>query len=171
MTNLKIDWPAFIRFFNATMKRNDSIIPPLNYITRGKKAQVQRLIYEFQTKQALIDAVENMARSDLCNGRVRTPKYPNGLMGSFAWLTSSDDIFADVANGRYNNIPKAELTPEEKRQLELEQYKAREAERRAEARRIDEEESARRAAAREYAARHCVSYEEYQRMKKNGELS
>ena len=54
------------------------MIPELKYITKGKKAQVQRIVKELGTKQALIDAVVNMARSDVCNGRVRTKTYPNG---------------------------------------------------------------------------------------------
>ena len=167
---LKIDWPAFTRFYNATLKLHGSAIPQLMVITKGKRVQIQRIVNELGSKQPLIDAVVNMARSDFLNGRSKTPKFPKGFIASFPWLVANDERIADMANGKYDNPPVQELTPEEQHQLELERYKAREAERRAEARRIEEEESATRAAAREYAARHCVSYEEYQRMKKNGEL-
>ena len=52
---LKINWPAFISFFNATLQLHGSVIPELKYITKGKKAQVQRIVKELGTKQALID--------------------------------------------------------------------------------------------------------------------
>ena len=139
MKELNIDWDAFVHFFNATLRLHNSIIPPLKYVSRGKKAQVQRLVNEFKTKQILVDAVVNMARSDICNGRIRTKRYPEGLKGSFAWLTSSEEILTNMANGDYDRKPDVELTPEEQRQIEAERYKAREAERRAEARRIEEE--------------------------------
>ena len=164
---LYINWPSFIRFFNETLHKEGSSIEPLRYLSKGKKSRVQALVNRWNTKQALVDAVVKMAKSDLLNGRC---KGRLKWKASFIWLTESDDHFEKVLNGYYDNPPVQELTPEEQRQLELERYKAHEAERRAEARRIEEEESAKRAAAREYAARHCVSYEEYQRMKKNGEL-
>ena len=170
MEDLKINWPAFISFFNATLQLHGSVIPELKYITKGKKAQVQRIVKELGTKQALIDAVVNMARSDVCNGRVRSKTYPKGWVASFPWLTSKDENIADMANGKLDNAPAQELTPEEQRQLEQERYHAREAERRAEARRIEEEEHQHRAQQREAWARGAVSYEEYQRMKQNGEL-
>ena len=171
MKGLNIEWDAFVHFFNATLRQHNSIIPPLKYVSRGKKAQVQRLVNEFKTKQILVDAVVNMARSDICNGRIRTQRYPEGLKGSFAWLTSSEEILTNMANGYYDRKPDVELTPEEQRQLEQERYKAREAERRAEARRIEEEEHERMARQREERARGCVSYEEYQRLKLQGLLN
>ena len=83
-----------------------------------------------------VDAVVKMAKSDLLNGRC---KGRLKWKASFIWLTESDDHFEKVLNGYYDNPPVQELTPEEQRQLELERYKAHEAERRAEARRIEEE--------------------------------
>lgn len=170
MEDLKINWPAFISFFNATLRLHGSVIPELKYITKGKKAQVQRIVKELGTKQALIDAVVNMARSDVCNGRVRTKTYPNGWVASFPWLTSKDENVADMANGKLDNPPAAELTADEQRQLEQERYRQQQEERRAEARRIEEEERERRARQREEWARGCVSYGEYQRLKAEGRV-
>lgn len=163
-SNLKINWTEFIRFFNDTMRRHHSIIPELMWLTRGKKAQVQRLVNEFGTKDVLIKAVENMARSDVCNGRIRTKNYPHGLKGSFTWLTSKEEILVAVANGDYDSIPPADITPEEQRQQELERYRAQQEARRAEVRRIDEEERARREAERDSWAKTSCTYEEYQRL-------
>ena len=165
---LKIDWPSFICFFNATLHRHGSHIAPIEFMSKGKKSRVQAIVNYYGSKQALVMAVEKMARSDFLNGRVKGNGWTRPFIASFIWLTESDEHFERVLNGYYDNPPAAELTPEEQHQLELERYRAREAERRAEARRIEEEESAARAAAREYAARHCVSYEEYQRMKREG---
>jgi len=164
---LYIDWPSFIRFYNETLHKEGSTIEPLRYLSKGKKSRVQALVNRWNTKQALADAVVKMAKSDLLNGRC---KGRLKWKASFIWLTESDDHFEKVLNGYYDNPPATELTPEEQRQLEQERYKAREAERRAEARRIEEEEHDRRAQQREEWARGAVSYEEYQRMKQNGEL-
>ena len=165
--DLKINWEAFIRFFNATLQLHGSQIRPINYLSKGKKSRVQALVNQWNSKQALVDAVVNMARSDFLNGRKKG--YP--FIASFIWLTESDDHFERVLNGYYDNPPVAELTPEEQRQLEQERYKAREAERRAAARRIEEEERERRNRERDERARNRVSYEEYQRLKAEGLLA
>ena len=164
---LRIDWMAFIRFFNDTLQRHGSNISPIEFLSKGKKSRVQAMVNRWGTKKVLVVAVDRMARSDFLNGRC--PKYR--FIGSFHWLTSNDEIFEKVLNGFYDNPPTTELTPEEQRQLEQERYKAREAERRAEVRRIDEEERERRARERDERAKNCVSYEEYQRMKQQGLLN
>ena len=165
--DLKIDWPSFVRFFNATLQRHRSSIAPISYLSKGKKSRIQALVNRWGTKQVLVIAVENMARSDLLNGRVPRVKFK----GSFIWLTESDDHFEKVLNGYYDNPPTQELTPEEQRQIEQERYRAEQAERRAEARRIEEEERERKAKERDERARGCVSYEEYQRLKAEGLLN
>ena len=159
--DLKINWEAFIRFFNATLKLHGSNIRPIAYLSKGKKSRVQSLVNHWNTKQALVDAVVNMARSDFLNGRKKG--YP--FIASFIWLTESDDHFEKVLNGYYDNPPATELTPDEQRQLEAERYRQQQDARRAEARRIEEEERERRAQERDERARHCVSYEEYLKMK------
>ena len=134
--DLKIDWQSFVQFFNGALRRYGSSIQPIEWLSRGKKARVQALVNRWGTKQVLVIAVENMARSDLLNGRVPRVKFK----ASFIWLTESDDHFEKVLNGYYDNPPVAELTPEEQRQLEQEAYRAQQEARRAEARRIEEEE-------------------------------
>lgn len=134
--DLKINWEAFIRFFNATLKLHGSNIRPIAYLSKGKKSRVQSLVNHWNTKQALVDAVVNMARSDFLNGRKKG--YP--FIASFIWLTESDDHFEKVLNGYYDNPPATELTPDEQRQLEQERYRQQQDARRAEARRIEEEE-------------------------------
>jgi len=163
---LRIDWDQFTKWFNATLQMYGSSIAPLKYITKGKRVQAQRIVNELGTKQVLIDAVVAMAKSDLCNGRCRTKLA--GWKASFPWMLSKDEIMADLANGKYDNAPTAELTADEQRQLEQERYRAQQDARRAEARRIEEEERERRARARDERAKNCVSYEEYQRMKAEG---
>ena len=165
--DLKINWEAFIRFFNATLKLHGSNIRPIAYLSKGKKSRVQSLVNHWNTKQALVDAVVNMARSDFLNGRKKG--YP--FIASFIWLTESDDHFEKVLNGYYDNPPATELTPDEQRQLEQERYRQQQDARRAEARRIEEEEREQRERERDERARHCVSYEEYQRMKQQGLLN
>ena len=165
--DLKINWEAFIRFFNATLKLHGSNIRPIAYLSKGKKSRVQSLVNHWNTKQALVDAVVNMARSDFLNGRKKG--YP--FIASFIWLTESDDHFEKVLNGYYDNPPTTELTADEQRQLDAERYRQQQDARRAEARRIEEEEREQRERERDERARHCVSYEEYQRMKQQGLLN
>ena len=165
--DLKINWEAFIRFFNATLKLHGSNIRPIAYLSKGKKSRVQSLVNHWNTKQALVDAVVNMARSDFLNGRKKG--YP--FIASFIWLTESDDHFEKVLNGYYDNPPATELTPDEQRQLEAERYRQQLDARRAEARRIEEEIREEQRQRREERARGAVSYEEYQRMKQQGLLN
>ncbi len=166
MEELKIDWPAFTRFYNATLKLHGSAIRPIAYLSKGKKSRVQALVNRWNTKKALVDAVVSMARSDFLNGRKKG--YP--FIASFIWLTESDDHFEKVLSGYYDNPPAEELTPEEQRQQELERYRAQQEARRAEVRRIDEEERARREAERDYWALTSCTYEEYQRLLKEGKI-
>ncbi len=125
------------------------------------------MVNQWGTKKVLVVAVDRMARSDFLNGRC--PKYR--FVGSFHWLTSNNEIFEKVLNGYYDNPPTQELTPEEQRQIEAERYRQQQDARRAEVRRIDEEERLRRERERDERTRHCVSYEEYQRMKQQGLLN
>jgi hypothetical protein len=90
--DLKINWEAFIRFFNATLKLHGSNIRPIAYLSKGKKSRVQSLVNHWNTKQALVDAVVSMARSDFLNGRKKG--YP--FIASFIWLTESDDHFDEL---------------------------------------------------------------------------
>ena len=166
--HLKIDWERFIAFFNATMKKYGSAIPPVVVITKGKRVQAQRIVNELGTKDVLIDAVEHMAKSDFLNGRRHSKKSQGGFIASFPWMLSDDETIANLANGMYDNPPVAELTPDEQRQLEQERYRAQQEARRAEARRIEEEEHERRARQREQWAQGAVTYEQYQQMLKDG---
>jgi len=35
--DLKVDWPSFITFFNATLRRCGSCIASISYLSKGKK--------------------------------------------------------------------------------------------------------------------------------------
>lgn len=166
--HLKIDWPVFISRFNASLRHYGSAIPELKYLSKGKKVQAQRIVNEAGTQQILIDAVVNMMKSDFCNGRIRTKKYPNGWIATFFWLLDEDEHVYELANDKFKNPDPAELTPDEQRQLEQERYRAQQEARRAEARRIEEDEHERRARQREQWARGAVTYEQYQQMLKDG---
>ena len=168
--DLKIDWAAFVRYFNETLRRHGSHIAQVEFLSKGKKSRIQCIVNRYGTKKALLTAIEKMARSDFLNGRVKGADSQRSFLASFIWLTESDDHFEKVLNGYYDNPPEQELTPEEQRQLEQERYRAQQEARRAEVRRIDEEERARREAERDSWAQTSCTYEEYQRMLKNGQL-
>ena len=169
--NLKIDWPSFIRFFNDTLRRHGSPIARIEFLSKGKKSRVQSIVNNYNTKQALVTAIEKMARSDFLNGRIQGARSNRAFIASFIWLTESDDHFEKVLNGYYDNPPATELTADEQRQLEQERYRQQQDARRAEARRIEEEIREEQRQRREERARGAVSYEEYQRMKQQGLLN
>ena len=104
-----VDWAAFIRFFNSSLSRYGSVIPPIEWLSKGKKSRVQALVNRWNSKKALQRAVEKMLQSDFLNGRIKGHYF----LGSFHWLTESDDHFEKVLNGYYDNPPTAELTPDE----------------------------------------------------------
>lgn len=162
--DLKIDWAAFIQWFNMTLMQYNSVIEPLHYLTKGKRVQVQRIVNEIGTKKVLFDAVVKMSSSDFLNGRKSTSVFPKGFVASFPWLVENDERLADVANGRYDNPPEQELTPEEKWQLEKEKRAMEREQRKAEALRIEEEEREARRLQREYDAAHAATPEEIERI-------
>ena len=164
MEDLRIDWNLFITWFNATLKHYGSAIAPIAYITRGKKAHAQRLVSEAGTKQVLIDAVVHMAKSDVLNGRKRSAKYPKGWLASFPWMLSSDEIIFDLANGRYDNPPEQELTPEEKRQQEMAEREAAREQQRLLNQQLYEAEQQRQREAREAMFRDAAKGEELKRI-------
>ena len=108
--NLKIDWPSFIRFFNDTLRRHGSPIARIEFLSKGKKSRVQSIVNNYNTKQALVTAIEKMARSDFLNGRIQGARSNRAFIASFIWLTESDDHFEKVLNGYYDNPPTQELT-------------------------------------------------------------
>ena len=168
--NLKIDWEAFIVFFNNTLKKYGSVIQPLKYISHGKKSQLQEIVNEYGTKGILVDAVVNMARSDLCNGKVKSNKFPNGLIGSFAWLTSSEKILEKAVNGYYDNPPEIDPTEEEKRKQAEEERQREAEERRRRNNEIDRQIREEQRRAREEAHAHRATPEELEEIFKNFRL-
>ena len=153
---------AVYEVVQRNLKKNSSAIPELKYISTGKKAQVQRLVNDAGSKAVLIDAVEHMSKSDVCNGRKCSTKFPKGWLASFPWMMSSDEIIYDLANGKYDNPPELELTPEEQRKLEREQLEREQEQRRAEAKRIEEKDREAQRRQREYDAAHATRGEELQ---------
>lgn len=166
--DLKMNWAAFIRYYNSVLTFYGSSIEPLKRISRGYRARIQQMVNEEGEKNFLGDAITNMAKSDFLNGRkeVKGQRF----IASFTWLFGDNEHFDRVADGFYNDPPAAELSPEEQRQQELERYRAQQEARRAEVRRIDEEEIARREAERDSWAKTSCTYEEYQRLLKEGKI-
>ena len=161
---LKINWTQLIGWFNLTLRQYNSKIPCLAYLSKGKKAQVQRIVNEMGTKKVLVDAVVKMASSDFLNGKIRSSLCPSGFVASFPWLTENNERLIDVANGKYDNPPEQELTAADLRRMEAEKREEEQRRRREEARRIEEEEAAARERQREYDRAHAARGEELQRI-------
>ena len=161
----KVKWEALRKFVNSVFDLHNSNITRLKYpFSRGEKARIQRLVNQ-HGKAALVDAIVNLSKSDILNGR---KCYNRFWKASFYWLIEKDEHFEKVRGGYYDNPPEQQLPPAEARRLAEEAKKLEAAEERARQREIDEQISAEREAAREYAAAHAVTYEEYQAMKKQG---
>ena len=162
--DLKIDWPSFISFYNAILRLHGSNIAPIEFLSKGKKSRLQAIVNSYGSKQALISAIEKMAKSDFLNGRVKGNGWTRTFIASFIWLTESDDHFERVLNGYYDNPPAAEITPEEQRQQDQERSRQLQQERRAEARRIEEEEHERRNRERDERQQQRASVDEIKRV-------
>ena len=156
--DLKIDWDAFLRFFNGLIDTNGSNIAKVPYLSRGMKRNIQMLVYEWNSKGALVDACIKLVRSDFLNGRKK--KFP--FLASLLWMIESKERFEKVMTGYYDNPPELEPTPEALREQEAEERARKEAERRALAKQIEEEERAERQRRREEAERNKATPEELQ---------
>ena len=148
--DLRIDYDAFLRFFNETLRREKSSIPQCLNLSAGYCHRLQALVNEYNTKTVLMTAVRKMARSDFLNGRVKSKSWNKPFLASLIWLVHSDDNFAKVLNGYYDN-PEDVKTAEE---LRLE----------AEARRIEEEEREAKRRQREYDEAHRATPEELEKI-------
>ena len=158
--NLKVNWDAFILFFNNTLKANGSTLPPLKYLSKGMKSRIQRIVNQWKTKRALFDACVKLAKSNFLNGRVMAKGCTKRFNCSFMWLIETDEHFERVLTGYYDNPPEAEPTADELRRKAEEERAAEDARRREQARRIEEEERAERQRRREEAERNKATPEE-----------
>ena len=165
-----IDYEEFIRFYNATLKDCNSNISPIIWISKGKRSQITNLVRQYGSLRALLIAVEKMAKSDLCNGRIKTEKYPNGLLGSLAWLTSKEEIFSDVLLGKYDNPPEKQPTEDEKRKQAEEERQQEAEERRRKNLEIDQQIREEQRRAREEAHANRATPEQLEEIFKNFKL-
>ena len=163
-----VNW--FLPFYNATMTKYKANIPhPIGFLTKGRGGQ-EGMLKRRQAKwgkEGVRQVFIKAAKSPFMNYRTK-----HRFLAKLNWMLRKD-VFPLILQGNYDEPEPESIEPteEERRRLEAERYKAREAERRAEARRIDEEEHERMAREREERARNCVSYEEYQRLKAEGLLN
>lgn len=157
--DLKIDFDAFLRFFNQTLRDAGSNIAMQAYISKGYRHRLQHIANEYNSKAPLITAVRKMAASNFLNGRNKKYRFK----ASFVWLFEKDEHFERVLSGYYDNPPDADKTPAEEREEELEKRRQEYMERRAEAERILEEQRQRENEEREKARRNAVTPEEAER--------
>ncbi len=157
--DLRIDFDAFLRFFNQSLREAGSSIAQQAFITKGYKARLQSLAYEYNSKLPLITAVRKMAASDFLNGRAKKYRFK----ASFVWLFESNEHFERVLSGYYDNPDDGDKTPEEIRAEQEEQRRQKMAEQRALARQIEEEDRERDRLERERMARNAVTPEEAER--------
>ncbi len=158
--DLRVDFDAFLRFFNQTLREAGSNIAQVAYLSRGYRHRLQYIVNSYNTKQALLTAVRKMTASDFLNGRIKSAKRKVPFKASLIWLLESDEHFDKVLNGYYDNPPDADKTAEEQRAEEAERRRQDAADRRAEAARIYEEEKQREREARERAFARAVTPEE-----------
>ena len=163
----RINWTAFMNYFNSVMDLHNSGISRLQVeLGAGTKRRLQYLANQWG-KNLLVTVINKMAESDVLSGRCAKIGYWSATL---YWVIKTDERFEQVLNGVYDNPKPLELSPDEKRRLEQEARKHEAARLRALAREIDEEEREKRAAERDSWPLTSCTYEEYQRMVKNGKL-
>jgi hypothetical protein len=129
----------------------------------GMGALVGKVGMNRNSPEGLSEKVEEMVRhaaqSDFLNNHGRKP-----FLASAEWLLREEN-FIKVINGNYDNTadgwkPRDPIAERREREEAQRRY----------AREVEREEHERRMREREEWARGAVTYEEYQRMKKNGEV-
>ena len=161
---LKIDYEQFMSWVEQTMKRYGSAIPVPKFLSKGKRSQITRLVKEAGSKKLLEEAIVNMAKSDILNGRVRRRDFPKGFLGSLPWLLANDERIFDVANGKFDNPPEQLPTAAELRAQAEEERRQREEQRREESRRIEAEERERKRRERDAMFAGAVHGEELEKI-------
>lgn len=153
------DIERFIDVFNETMARTNAVIPSVVLLSSVAERQLRYLMQRYPMTK-LETMVEKAAASTFLNGGGR-----RAFRADIEWLTREQN-FIKVINGKYDDIPvhRRWRDPIAERQT-------REEEQRRYAREVEREEHERRMREREEWARGAVTYEEYQRMKNNGQLN
>lgn len=152
------DLQHFVEFFNGELCRAQAVIPAIDTLDGICQRQLTALLRKYP--MAKLEKMATMAaESDFLNGGGQ-----RGFRADMEWLTREQN-FLKVVNGKYSNIP------EHRRWRDPAAVRAEaEARRRELVRQVEREEHERRMREREERAKHCVSYEEYQRMKAEGLL-
>lgn len=161
--DLRIDFDAFLRFFNKAVRDEKSSISQVSFLSKGYRHRLQYIVNSYNSKTALITAVQKMLKSDFLNGRVQRKGYFKPFKASLIWLLEKDENFEKVLNGYYDRPDDADKTPEEIRAEQEELRRQKMAEQRALARQIEEEDRERDRLERERMARNAVTPEEAER--------
>ena len=152
------DLQYFVEVFNGEMCRMQAAIPAIDTLDRVCRHQLSVLLHKYP--MAKLEKMATMAaESDFLNGGGQ-----RGFKADMEWLTREAN-FLKVLNGKYSNIPA------HRRWRDPAAVRAEaEAQRRELVRKVEREEHERRMREREEWAKGAVTYEEYQRMKKRGEI-
>ena len=153
------DVQAFINLFNGEMVEHNASIPTIYLLTPGYARMLRALIRDHSWEK-VEEMVHRAAMSDFLNNHGRKP-----FRASVEWLLREEN-FIKVVNGNYDNTADG-WTPRDP----VAERRAREEQQRRYAREVEREEHERRMREREEWARGAVTYEEYQRMKNNGQLN
>lgn len=92
----EINLPAFIEFFNRTLKEHHSVIPPIVKIGGQRKERLLARVKEY-SKEALMKAVINAATAPFLNGASDKP-----FVASLDWIVRPNN-FPKVLEGNYNH--------------------------------------------------------------------
>ena len=152
------DLQYFVEYFNGEICRMQAVIPAIDTLDRVCRHQLSVLLHKYP--MAKLEKMATMAaESDFLNGGGQ-----RGFKADMEWLTREAN-FLKVLNGKYSNIPA------HRRWRDPAAVRAEaEAQRRELVRKVEREEHERRMREREEWAKGAVTYEEYQRMKKRGEI-
>ncbi|MBR0274395.1 MAG: hypothetical protein IJQ59_09985 [Bacteroidaceae bacterium] len=154
----KADLQYFVEYFNGEICRMQAVIPAIDTLDSICQRQLTALLHKYP--MAKLEKMATMAaESDFLNGGGQ-----RGFKADLEWLTREQN-FLKVVNGKYCNIPA------HRRWRDPAAVRAEaEAQRRELVRQVEREEHERRMREREEWAKGAVTYEEYQRMKKRGEI-
>lgn len=91
-----IDYAGLVSYFNATLKKYNSVIPTIRDI-KGKRKDAVRARVRERGKKSLATVFEKAAASDFLNG-----KNDRGFFATFDWVICPNN-FIKVLEGNYDN--------------------------------------------------------------------
>lgn len=97
-TEKEIDFAAFKKTFNWSVKHYESKISPLKHMTDERKEKIRNLLRKGFTKEEILEVMKRAAASPKLNGKGR-----KGFIPDFDWIFEEKN-FVRILEGNFNKL-------------------------------------------------------------------